>query len=624
MDPRLLAHYNRELQHLREVGGEFAEEFPKIAGRLGLNGVECADPYVERLLEGVAFLAARVRLKLDTQFANLAEYLLEMVYPHYLAPVPSMAVVRMQPDPAEGSLVKGFTVERGATLRGALSRGEVTACEYRTAHPVTLWPLEIVGADYIGSQAGVVALELGNGGRARAAIRLRLRTTGPAFRELALENLSFYLHGAESLPMRLHEQLLGNSLGVVVRPVERPVAWSVRLGRDALKAQGLAPSEALLPYGPQSFDGYRLLQEYFALPQRYLFVGLNGLGPAIRQAEGKEIEIVVLLDRSDPVLDGTLDASNFALFCTPAANLFPRRADRIHLGDRVSEHHVVPDRTRPLDFEVHSVLDIEGYGIGAEPEQEFLPFYACRELGGDRRHRAYYMVHRRPRVPSVQQRRAGPRSSYVPSETFISLVDADEAPYSRSLRELAVGVLCTNRDLPLFLPAGKGATDFTIETGAPVESIRCLAGPTRPRPSFANGQAAWRVVSHLSLNYLSLADTDPAQGAVALRDLLGLYAPLGEPVIAKQIDGIRSIESEPIVRRIPGDDRVAFGRGRQIAVTCDEAAFEGSRVFLLGSILEQFFAKYASINAFTETVLRTTDRGEVMRWPARIGRRQTL
>jgi type VI secretion system protein ImpG len=624
MDPRLLDHYNRELQHLREMGGEFAEEFPKIAGRLGLNAFECTDPYVERLLEGFAFLAARVRLKLDTQFAQLAEYLLEMVYPHYLAPVPSMAVTQFKPDAAEGALTGGFTVPRGTVLRGSLSKGEVTPCEYRTAHPVTLWPVEVASADYVGSQAGVIALDLGGAGRARAAIRLRLRTSAPAFHELALESLAIYLHGADAVPARLYEQLIGNAVGIAVRPIERPTPWLDRLGPKALRPMGFDPAEALLPAAPRSFDGYRLLQEYFALPQRYLFVALDGLGPSIRRAQGREIEVVILLNRADSTLDGTLDAGNFALFCTPAINLFPKRADRIHLDDQASQYHVVPDRTRALDYEVHSVLGVEGYGVGAEPEQEFLPFYACRDLGGERRQRAYYMVHRRPRVVSVKQRRTGPRSSYVPSETFVSLVDTDQGAFRADLHQLGISTLCTNRDLPLFLPAGKGATDFSLEIGAPVESVRCVAGPTRPRASFANGRAAWRLVSHLSLNYLSLADADEHQGALALRDLLGLYAPIAEATSAKQIEGIRSIASEPIVRRVPDDERVAFGRGRQVTLTCDEAAFEGSRVFLLGSVLEQFFSKYVSINAFTEMVLRTTDRGEVMRWPARIGRRQTL
>jgi type VI secretion system protein ImpG len=189
---------------------------------------------------------------------------------------------------------------------------------------------------------------------------------------------------------------------------------------------------------------------------------------------------------------------------------------------------------------------------------------------------------------------------------------------------LAIHTLCTNRDLPLHMPVGQGKTDFTLESGAPVEAVRCLAGPTKPRPSWAEGDSTWRLISHLSLNYLSLLDSDEKTGAAALRELLMLYGDLGDAATRKQIEGVRSVNAEAVTRRLPLPGPIAFGRGLAVTVTCDETAFEGSGVFLLGAVLEQFFAKYVSINSFTETVVRTLDRGEVMRWPARIGQRRTL
>jgi type VI secretion system protein ImpG len=223
-----------------------------------------------------------------------------------------------------------------------------------------------------------------------------------------------------------------------------------------------------------------------------------------------------------------------------------------------------------------------------------------------------------------KQRRSGSRSSYVGSETFVSLVDGNEAPYQSDLRQLAVNLLCTNRDLPLQMPLGTGRTDFTMASGAPVKTVRCIAGPTKPRPSFAEGDTSWRLISHLSLNYLSLADTDERQGAASLREMLSLYGDLAEAAIQKQIDGVKSISSEAITRRLPGRGPVGYGRGLEIAVTFDEAAFEGTGVFVLGAVLESFFAKYVSINSFAETVIRTLDRGEIMRWPARVGGRLLL
>ena len=625
MDPRLLKYYNSELQHFREMSGEFAAEFPKVAGRLGLDGFECADPYVERLIEGFAFLAARVRLKVDAEFPRFTRHMLQLAYPHYLAPTPSMAVVRFQPTLTEGSLADGFTVPRGSVMKTLLGKGEQTPCEYRTAHDVTLWPLDLADAEYIGSTAAVSALGVTELQGVRAAIRLRLRSAGGlTFDKLALDTLPLYLRGSNELPVQIYEQLIANVVGMVVRPATRPIAWQ-HVVRDApTRPLGFDEDEALLPYPPPSFDGYRLLHEYFAFPRRYLFVELAGLAPAVRRCTGNELEIIILLKRTEPRLEGAIGAEDFALFCAPAINLFPRRADRIHLTDRSEEHPVVVDRTRPMDFEVYSVTGVTGFGTGNEGRQEFLPFYALTDLAAMGDGRAYYTVQREPRMLSTRQRQRGPRSSYIGSEIYVSLVDTIEAPYRHDLRQLGIETLCTNRDLPLDVPIGKGATDFTLQLSAPVESVRCVAGPSKPRPSFAEGDAAWRLISHLSLNYLSLVDSNPEQGAAALRELLSLYADLDELHITRQIEGLRSVTTKPITRRalVPGP--IAFCRGLEITLTCGEDSFEGTGVFLLGAVLERFFARHVSINSFTETALRTLGRGEIMRWRTRIGQRPTL
>jgi type VI secretion system protein ImpG len=284
---------------------------------------------------------------------------------------------------------------------------------------------------------------------------------------------------------------------------------------------------------------------------------------------------------------------------------------------------VVPDRTRPLDLEVYEITAVAGFAEGSSQERPFLPFYAAREGGGDGM--AYYAVNRVPRLKSEKAQQTGNHSKYAGSEVYLSLVDSTAAPISTDLRQLAVEALCTNRDLPLFLPVGKGTTDFVTDGGGPVTAIRCVSGvPTTPKPSHAEGQVAWRLVSHLALNYLSLVDTDRTQGAAGLRELLSLYADLAEAHARRQIEGVKSITSAPVYRRIPAPGPIAFGRGIQATLTFDEAAFEGTGAFLLGAVLERFFAKHVSINSFTETVVKTVERGEIMRWPARIGRRHVL
>lgn len=625
MDPRLLHFYNRELKYMREMGGEFAREYPKIASRLGLDGFECADPYVERLLEGFAFLAARVQLKLDAQFPRFTRNLFEVVYPNFLTPIPSMAVVQLKPDLTEGALADGFEVPRHAALRGVLGKGEQTACQYRTAHSVTMWPLELTEATYFSSTGAVGTLGVPDLTGVKAGIRLRLKTTaGLKFQEIALDRLVLYLRGSDEFPMRIYEQLAGNAVGVVARPSRKPTPWQEVIPRHEVRRVGFGDDEALLPYGRRSFQGYRLVHEYFAFPQRYLFVEIGDLQRAARRCMDDEMELIVLLGRADKSLDRVLDASHFALNCTPAINLFPRRADRIHLSERTTEHHVVPDRTRPLDLEVFSVEGVTGYGAGGEHEQAFRPFYSASDRIDHQSDGLFFTAQRRPRILSSRQRRSGPRSSYIGSEMFVSLVDANDAPYSSDLKQLAVSTLCTNRDLPLQMPVGQSDTDFIVEAGAPVEGVRCLEGPTRPRPAIHDGETSWKLISHLSLNYLSLTDNDAVRGAAALREFLGLYANTGDAHTAKQIEGVRSVSTRQITGRLPTSGPITFGRGLEISLTLDEAAFEGSGVFLLGAVMERFFARYVSLNSFTETVIRSVDRGEIMRWPARIGQRQTL
>ena len=631
MDPRLLTHYNRELQFIREMGAEFARAYPKIANRLSLDSVvgadQCADPYVERLLEGFAFLAGRVQLQLQSEFPRFTQHLLELVYPNYLSPVPSMAVVQLEPALGEASLASGFTVPRGTALRSVLSGAQGAACEYRTAHEVKLWPLEVTAAQYFPSAGALATTGVTATEGVRAGLRIKLRATADlTFERISLNELDLYIRGAGDLAKRIYEQVVGSCTGIVVRYKGADGQTTVRLPANRLRRRGFDDSEALLPSNGRAFNGYRLLQEYFALPERFLFFSIGGLGPTVKVCRDAELEITLLLGRTEATLAELVNAQCFALHCVPIVNLFPRRTTRIHLNDRTHEFHVVADRTRPMDYEVHSVTKVEGFGSATEAEQEFLPLYAHNDLTRPHQGLAFYTLYREPRLLSARQRITGPRSSYVGSEVYVSLVDGREAPLRSSLRQLELRVLCTNRDLPIQLlgAVGRGRTDFTLETGGPVEAVRCVVGPTRPVPSRAEGDIAWRLVSHLSLNYLSIVEgsTEGSDGAAAMRELLALYADAQDSALQRQIEGVRRVTSRPIIRRIPTSGPVTFGRGLEITVTYDEAAYEGTGSFVLGAVLEEFFARYTSINSFTETVVRTEARGEVMRWPARLGRRR--
>ncbi len=627
MDPRLLKYMEDELVYIREMGAEFAQSHPKIASRLGIEGVECLDPYVERLLEGFAFLSARVHLELEQQFPVFTQHLLEIIYPHYLSPIPSMVVAEFTPDKSQSSFVDGYTIKRGAVMRSPLKEGDRTPCEFRLAQNVTFWPLEIRDAEYISGRGAVVAAGVGADDRATAAIRIRIGRVGDGtLSEVSCDSLTMLVHGSEPARWRLHEQIAGFGLGVIGRSTDRRKDWKVSANGRSIEDVGYDPDEALLPYPGESFDGYRLLQEYFAIPERFLFVKLSGLKPIFEKAEGKEVDIFIPVSDNRPDLRHALDADCFRLFAAPAVNLFPKRCDRIHLSGHENEHHVVPDRTAPMDFEVYRITRLTGIGAEGKEDVEFRPFYSTDDLtAAGENHPAYYTVKRRPRVRSEKQRLKGARTNYLGGENYLSLVDRSQAPYSETLKQLSVRCLATNRDLPMLLATGTGDTDFVLPEGGPVKEIRALAGPTKPRPSLAfDGGAAWRLISHLSLNYLSLTDSDPSDGAAALREVLSIYSPIGGAAAGKQLEGVRSISTRPIVRRIQDKALSTAVRGREVTVTFDESFFTGSSAFLLGAVLDRFFAKYVSLNSFTETVIRDQQRGEISRWPARTGLRQLL
>jgi type VI secretion system protein ImpG len=624
MDERLLNHYNNELRHLREMAGEFAREFPKIAGRLALDKDAkevCPDPYVERLLEGFAFLAARVHLKLDSEFPRFTQSLLETVYPHYLCPIPSMAVVRFEPDEQEGSLAAGVVIPRGTLLRSLLGKGETTPCTFQTAHAVRLLPLRITEVRYF--TRDLAELNLPAGLAPKAALRIRVQTTGGIpFAEASLDPLAFFIHGADDLPVLIFEQIFAAKTGLVLQQPGAKGKLLAHLPPDQIRRVGVNREEALLPPSPRSFEGYRLLREYFNFPQRFLFFELSGFNAAARQCKGDQLDLVITLKTAETRLEGRLDAGCLELFCTPAINLFSRPLDRISLSDRFSEFHVVADRNRPLDFEIFELESVTGYGAIAGQEQVFRPFYLARDA--DLESSAFHTVHRVPRVLTAKEKQFGRKSGYAGSEVYITLVDANAGPHQSDLKQLGIKALCTNRHLPIQMALGAGRTDFTVDVAAPIVAIRCLSGPSMPKPSLAEGQFAWRLISHLALNYLSLLDTDQQEGATGLREILKLYADSHDRQTMKQIEGLRSTNRRAIVRRVETPGPITFARGLEITLNFDELAFEGTGVFVLGAVLEQFFAKYVTLNSFTETIIRTQQRGEIMRWPAQVGRRQIL
>ncbi|MFD3190508.1 type VI secretion system baseplate subunit TssF [Sedimentitalea sp. HM32M-2] len=620
MDTRLMKHYESELIYLRDMGAEFAQAYPKIAARLGMEGVEVLDPYVERLLEGVAFLSARVQLELELQYPNFTSNLLEIIYPHYLAPTPSMMIASFEPDITNSGVKSGYVLPRHTSLRSRRMEGEQTPCEFRTSADLTLWPVEVVEAEYIDGRGELVAAGVAGQHEARAGIRLRLRRSDDEpMADLSLDKLSVYLDSRGGNSWALLELLCTQVSGLCGRSTDRRADWAQPLADGAVLHRGFEQDEALLPPQRRAFDGYRLLQEYFAMPERFLFVELQGLRPALARAKGPDVDIYILLKENRSEVAPMVVPEAFTLNAVPAINLFPKRCDRVHVTARDTEQHIVPSRTAGMDFEIYELQNVVGISGAGADDVVFRPFYSTTDFtAAGETHPAYYTVNRRMRQRSEKERLRGVRTSYLGSEVYVTLVDRAQTPYAAGLDQLAVQALCSNRDLPMLLATGD-ADVFRMPEGGPVKSIRLPVSPTRPHPTLAQGDTAWRLISHLSLNYLSIAGSGRGDSAEALRELVGLYAPLGDRVTEKQLEGIVSVATRPIVRRMSDEVLSTAVRGVEITVGFDESFFEGTSVYVLGAVFERFFRRYATINSFTETVLKTQKRGEIARWRPEAG-----
>lgn len=627
MDRKLLEYYNRELNYLREMGSEFADRYPKVAGRLGMQGIDVSDPYVERLMEGFAFLTSRIQLKMDAEFPRFSQRMLEVIYPNYLSPTPSMAIAELHPDGRKGNINTGFRVPRGTLMTCEALRKSGVTCKYRTAHDVMLYPLSISQVA-LGASPPDIAGHTGiNRHACRDALYVTLRLDDNiTFDSLNLDKLTFYLSGPDLEAMQLLELLMQHTEGVICQPAGQPRRRHY-LPRERLVHEGFSADQALLPDDLRNFDGYRLLQEYFAFPARFRFFSIAGLTPLFRQNKGqnagiREFELIILLNREAPLLAKRIDASHLSLHCTPVINLFPKVAERITLLDKTNEYHLVVDNVQPLDYEVFSVQRLWGTSDDNQEEQEFRPFYCTHGRDGQN-YGAYFSLRRSPRPPSGHSRRYGTRSGYLGSEVFLSLVDVHNAPWHNDLDYITAETLVTNRDLPLMLRQQEHFT-FSVSDSIPLRQITLKKPPTPPREALAEGRISWGLISQLQLDYLSLMESDDEQGASALRELLTLYAKLDEPQITKEIKGVQHCRLTPCYHRAPAPGPMVFSRGIAIDLTIDEQAFAGSTPYLLGCVLERLFSRLVTMNTFVTTSLSTPQRGKIAQWGARIGRRTLI
>jgi type VI secretion system protein ImpG len=607
----LLAYYEDELRYLRRMGAEFADKYPAVANRLVLERDRCEDPHVERLLEGFAFLAARVHLRIDDDFPEISESLLSILYPHYLRPIPSMTIAEFHIDPNEGKMTTGFKLEAGSQLYSRPVGG--IPCRFRTSHDLTLWPVVVAEAQW--RPPDQLRPEI-HAPDAVAVCRLKLACQpGVQFKALPLSSLRFYLKGEHALVHTLYELLFNSCSRIVIRDAQPNSRTApVNLPPEALKPVGFGEEEAILPSPRRSFAGYRLLQEYFALPERFLFIELTGLE---RLASfDSEVEILFMIrpfernDRYQPLELG-VDQETFRLNCSPVVNIFQQTAEPVLLDQTDYEYPVIPDIRRRAAMEVFSIDRVFSSNPDTREITDYEPFYSLRHARSNDAGKVFWHA----------TRHIATKKGDEASDVAISLLDLSGRAARPDSDALTVKCTCTNRDLPSQLPFGDERGDFELEGTSMIKRIVSLRKPTASvRPVFDRG-LLWRKISHFSLNRLSLVE----EGREAFQELLRLYNYAGSPHLERQIAGIRSISSRRHFARVASDLSISFVRGTRVEMEIDEEQFVGGGVYLFASILEYFLGLYVSMNSFSQLVVRTPQRKEVLReWQPRAGRKILL
>lgn len=611
MADELLPYYEKELAFIRQLGAEFAKEHPKIAGRLGITAETIEDPHVSRLIESFAYLNARIQHKLDDDFPELSDALLEVLFPHYQRPIPSMSIVQFVPDPDK--LDATYTVDRNTLLETEQFQGET--CRFSTIYPTTLYPFTLSRATLLGRPFNTPGSQSFKG--AGGVLRLSFSTFNPDvnFSDVKPDRIRFYLKGQAQHINPLYELLLNQCQAVVMVSSEDD-PHPVRLPASVIKPVGFGEEENLLPYPDASFMGYRLLTEYFAFPEKFMFVDIDGFAEHISDNTEGILEFYIYLNRSDVELEHNVTEQTFQLGCSPAVNLFAHRVDPIRVEHTQTEYHVIPDARRPVGYEVYAIEEVRA-STSAGDKETYLPLYGINHAERDNEHHAYWFARRRTAKSGAYQRDDG-------TDVFINLVDLQLNPNNPDDRTLHIRTLCSNRDQPAKLPfSAEQPRLLCVEGAPPCKRIRCLTQPSPAvRPSMRNG-ARWRLLSHLSLNHLSITGRDDATNA--LKEILRLYDFKETAINRAQIESISRVSARAISAPLSIGGRATLCRGIEIEIEIDDAQLSGTSVYLFATVLEHFFALYCSLNSFTRLLVKLKSReGYLKRCPPRAGEKVFL
>ena len=640
------------------MGKEFAAQYPKIASRLALDTTDIPDPYVERLLEGVSFLTARTQLKLDAEYPRFVQRILEVVYPDFINQKPAAAIVNLEPTNQYNADVINL-LERGKILRSLPIDEFRVSCPFSVTKTTEILPLRIEKAKYTDSIGylpnTLSALKQSSSKKVQSALRLDFSLSVPgACSEMLPDELSIFLGTELSKSSSLLFLLASECVGVVCHSYENPKQWYYPLPTTP-EHRGFREDEALSFNLDKSVSAFRIMQEYSRLPEKFLFISQKNIKQAIQQAEKKghlpkvpeHLEEIVndkgvnkkiityrkryfslsfLFNDKIPELTELIGVDDFSVNAVPVVNLFRKKSSRFPVNIQDQEHHVVIDRTQPLNYEVYAIEQVKGFDTNNLQTVVFSPMYKAPDIGlfpeAQTQH-AYFSARRADRVPSENSAKNGFRSSYLGSEVFLSLANNQNYAFNSNVQHLSVDAWCTSRDLPLIMPRD-GESDFLIEGFLPVKSIKLISKLTRPQEAVSEDRTLWSFLNQLSLNYLSLLNTDKEDAPVALKELLTVFVSSESDLLKKQIESITRVETSIINKVVRHYGVAAPIRGINITVTLDEAQLGGVHPFLFGSVLNHYFRRLVSINSFVQLRIDTLQQGHIATWPSEIGERMII
>lgn len=637
MNDELLPYYESELAYLRRLGDEFARDHPAAAWALRMTegaGDGQRDPHIERFLQGVAFLNARIRHRLDDDFPELAESLLNTLYPHYLAPFPSCAIAELTLELAQvgKDAAVGRLVPKKVPVEYTHPDPAGAPIQFRTVYPTYLLPVRVAAAEFMNERFDTPQKTRPR--EALAALRIDLETmlTEVTFDDLAVSALGsgltsgadpdqltfrFFLHGQTRTVNAVYDQILRSAVRIVCyENVKDPQARI--LPANLVSPVGFQPDEELLPRDGRILNGYRLVHEFFAFPQKFHFIDFS-IPRSFLRGVGRRFSILIMTNEENEDLASLVDRDTLRLGCTPLVNLFERRAS-FSRTYRQSEYRLIVDRGYPLDYEVFSIQSVTATS-STRDTHVYRSFYdifhtSNRSIAG------YWHAHRRQIAHGANDRE-------VASELYLSLVDRETRADLTENATVSVELTCMNRNRRDHGPGSAGESaenlkSLTMTEGDFGARARLLTWPTSIQRITSQPDWRWRLSSHLALNHLSLTDLE--DGTDGFREILRLYNISNLPVLTQMIEGLTSVSTrrERITRRLANGPH-AFAHGMEVTLTLREAAFPEGGLFLFATLLSTFMANYCTINSFVETVLRSHERNrEIYRWPAQSGTRPLL